>query len=63
MDVILESNPGYGLDHSDGSESDTNLVGLPGPNDEIEENCNYLKNTCRLSVIQEKIDCIHQICF
>ena len=46
MDVILESNPGYGLDHSDGSESDTNLVGLPGPNDEIEENCNYLKNTC-----------------
>ena len=42
----MGSNPGYGLDHSDGSESDTNLVGLPGPNDEIEENCNYLKNTC-----------------
>ena len=48
----MGSNPGYGLDHSDGSESDTNLVGLPGPNDEIEENCNYLKNTCRLSVLK-----------
>ena len=44
MVLIIESNPGYGLDHSDGSESDTNLGGLP--NDEIEENCNYLKNTC-----------------
>ena len=43
----MESNPSYGLDHSDGSESDTNLDGLlPGPNDEMEENCNYLKNTC-----------------
>ena len=40
----MESNPSYGLDHSDGSESDTNLDGLlPVPNDEIEENCNYLK--------------------
>ena len=53
----MESNPSYGLDHSDGSESDTNLDGLlPGPNDEMEENCNYLKNTCGVSVIQEKID-------
>ena len=48
----MESNPSHGLEHSDGSESDTNLVGRPGPNDEIEENCNYLKNTCLLSVIR-----------
>ena len=38
----MEPNPGYGLDHGDDPESDTNLVGLPGPNDEIEENCNCL---------------------
>ena len=56
MVLIMESNPSYGLDHSDGSESDTNLDELPGPNDEIEENCNYLKNTCWLCVIQEKIN-------
>ena len=42
----MELSPSYGLGHSDGSEADTNFVGLPGPNDEIEENCNYLKNTC-----------------
>ena len=46
MVLIIESNPGYGLDHSDGSESDTNLDVLPVPNDEIEENCNNFKNTC-----------------
>ena len=47
MVLIMESNPSYGLDHSDGSESDTNLDGLTVPNDEIEENCNYIfKNTC-----------------
>ena len=46
MVLIMESNPSYVLDHSDGSESDTNLDGLPVPNDEIEENCNYFKNTC-----------------
>ena len=39
----MESNPINGLDHSDGSESNTNLDGLPGSTGEIEENCKYLK--------------------
>ena len=41
MVLIMESNPVYGLSHSDDSESDADLDGVPEPNDDTEENCNY----------------------
>ena len=42
MVLIMESNPVYGLSHSDDSESDTDLDGILEPNDDVAEgNCNY----------------------
>ena len=42
MVLIMETNPVYGLSHSDDSESDADLDGIPEPNDDVaEENCNY----------------------
>ena len=42
MVLIMESNPVYGFSHSDDSESDTDLDGVPEPNDDVAEgNCNH----------------------
>ena len=42
MVLIMETNPVYGLSHSDDSESDADLDGIPEPNDDVAgENCNY----------------------
>ena len=42
MVLIMESNPVYGFSHSDDSESDADLDGVPEPNDDVAEgNCNY----------------------